>query len=87
MGLPRRLRVPALALVGAALVGCGTKENNVDTGGPGPGPGLPAEILDRLKALSPTDFAATPADPTNRFADNPMAAALGKKFFFEKRLS
>ena len=31
--------------------------------------------------------AAPPADVTNKFADNPDAAALGKKFFFDTRFS
>src|SRR5215475_1613930 len=31
--------------------------------------------------------AAPPADPSNRYADDARAAALGKKFFFETRFS
>ena len=32
-------------------------------------------------------LATPPANPSNRVADNPAAAALGKKFFFDKRFS
>jgi cytochrome c peroxidase len=36
----------------------------------------------RIQALDPT-----PTDPTNRFADDPAAAALGHRLFFDARLS
>jgi cytochrome c peroxidase len=49
--------------------------------------GVPSNLLTesdltRLRALSP--LPAPPADPTNAFADNPAAAALGQKFFFDR---
>jgi cytochrome c peroxidase len=38
--------------------------------------------LARLRTLSP--LPAPPSDPTNAYADNPAAAALGQKFFFDR---
>jgi cytochrome c peroxidase len=48
---------------------------------------LPAEVRERLAALSPLELPLPPADPTNAYADNAAAAALGHKFFFETRFS
>lgn len=48
---------------------------------------LEPEVRRRLAKLSPAELPPPPPDVTNRFADNPAAAALGKKFFFEKRFS
>jgi cytochrome c peroxidase len=73
-----------VALVGAIALGCGSEDK---TESPPPPGGLSAEVLARLKALTITDFAKTPPDSTNKWADDPAAAALGKKFFFEKRFS
>ena len=42
-------------------------------------------VDDRLKALSP--LPALPADPTNSYAENANAAALGQALFFDKRYS
>jgi len=39
----------------------------------------------QIKSLSP--LPAIPADSSNRYADNAAAAALGQRFFFEKRYS
>jgi cytochrome c peroxidase len=50
-------------------------------------PSLPAEVRRQLTAISPAKMPAAPADPTNRYADDPRAAALGKKLFFDKRFS
>ena len=51
------------------------------------GPQLSEDVRERLEALSPAELPPPPADPTNAYLDNPKAAALGKKFFFEKRFS
>jgi len=50
-------------------------------------PALPAETLNRLLALSPEELPAPPSDTTNSYADDPRAAALGQKFFFDTRFS
>jgi cytochrome c peroxidase len=51
-------------------------------GAPSPDP-LTAGELDLARGLSP--LPAVPADPTNRFADDPGAARLGQMLFFDPR--
>ncbi|HEX2140185.1 MAG TPA: cytochrome c peroxidase [Woeseiaceae bacterium] len=46
-----------------------------------------AEEVALLSDLSLAELEAAPADPTNRFADDPRAAALGERLFFDMRLS
>jgi cytochrome c peroxidase len=48
---------------------------------------LPSEIRRLLTDLSPAELPPPPADPTNRYVEDPAAAELGKKFFFESRFS
>lgn len=43
--------------------------------------------IDRLAGLSLATLETLPADPTNRVADDPRAAALGERLFFDTRLS
>ncbi len=57
-----------------------------DDGIRGP-PSLSAEVRRQLSSLSPAQLPPPPADPTNRYADDPRAAALGKKLFFDTRFS
>lgn len=45
---------------------------------------LPLDAWEMVQAMAP---ARPPADPTNAFADNPRAAALGRALFFDPRLS
>jgi cytochrome c peroxidase len=40
-----------------------------------------------LRSLSLSSLGPLPADPSNRVADNPLAAALGEKLFFDETLS
>jgi len=47
--------------------------------------GFSASEVQQLKSLSP--LPAAPSSPTNQYADNPAAAALGQRFFFEKAYS
>jgi len=44
--------------------------------------GFTAAQVQQLKALSP--LPPVPADTTNRYADNPAAASLGQRFFFDR---
>ena len=54
----------------------------------GSGPdGWSAAMLDELRSLSLTALEPVPADPTNRVADDPRAAQLGERLFFDTRLS
>lgn len=46
-----------------------------------------SEELELLKSLSLASLEPLPADPSNRVADDPRAAALGEKLFFDARLS
>jgi cytochrome c peroxidase len=46
-----------------------------------------AEEIETVSELSLSQLEPLPADPTNRFADDPRAAAFGKTLFFETRLS
>lgn len=46
-----------------------------------------AEELATLRALSPSAMPRAPADPSNRVADEPAARDLGRKLFFDARLS
>jgi cytochrome c peroxidase len=50
--------------------------------GSDPFSGFTAPQVQQLKSMSP--LAAIPADTTNRYADNPAAAVLGQRFFFDR---
>lgn len=45
------------------------------------------EERDMLRSLSLSSLEALPRDPSNRYADDPRAAALGARLFFDTRLS
>ena len=45
------------------------------------------EQIEQLRSLSLAELEPLPADPSNRFADDPRAAALGQRLFFDARLS
>lgn len=46
---------------------------------------LPLDAWEMVQAMAPRD--RPPADPTNAYADDPRAAALGRALFFDARLS
>lgn len=46
-----------------------------------------AAELAQLRSLSLAELGPLPDDPTNRVADDPRAAALGRRLFFDERLS
>ena len=46
-----------------------------------------AEEIAELESMSLASLEPAPADPTNRFADDPRAAAFGRTLFFDTRLS
>jgi cytochrome c peroxidase len=46
-----------------------------------------AEERTKMASLSLASLGSLPKDPSNRFADDPAAQALGKKLFFDARLS
>jgi cytochrome c peroxidase len=72
----------AVALVAVLAVACGGAE---PTDAP---PALVSpEARAALEKLSPEALPVVPADVSNAFADDPAAAALGQKLFFETRFS
>ncbi len=66
----------ALLLLGAT-VGAATSGSN----------GWSAAQLDELRSLSLSELEPPPPDATNRVADDPRAARLGERLFFDTRLS
>jgi cytochrome c peroxidase len=46
-----------------------------------------ADERDTIRSMSLQSLAVLPNDPSNRVANDPRAAALGRKLFFDKRLS
>lgn len=50
-------------------------------------PAWSADELATLRSLSLASLPPLPADPSNRVADDPRAALLGQRLFFDKRLS
>jgi cytochrome c peroxidase len=72
-----RTGVVGVAIIGL-VVGCSSSSEDDPTK-------LTAE--EQASAAKLTPLPDVPADPTNKYADNAMAAALGQKLFFEKRFS
>src|SRR5262245_42087798 len=72
-------------LLALATSACGSSATGSDAGAPAPdlsaGFAFPADELAKLKTLSP--FPVLPPDTTNAHADDPAAATLGQKFFFD----
>jgi len=67
-----------VAFVGALAAACGSNAS------PGTGVGsLSTSERAALAKLSPSSLPAPPTDISNRFADDPQAATLGQKLFFE----
>jgi cytochrome c peroxidase len=46
-----------------------------------------ADEVEQLRSLSLAELEPLPSDPSNRVADDPRAVALGKRLFFDARLS
>lgn len=81
------VRPPLLAALGllAACHGGSPQTTPPDAGDPGPA--FTVAERAQLDALSPQTLPAPPADSSNRFADNPRAALLGQRLFFEPLFS
>ena len=78
--------VLALALTSAAALFALTVAGVTVAGAAGGGRWSAAE-RETLRSLSLAALGAPPADPSNRYADDPAAAALGHRLFFDPRLS
>ena len=83
---------PALtaAVVGSMVATSGCERPNpgdAEVGGEGEvvAVGLDPDV--RRRALASSPLPQPPPDPTNRWADEPAAAALGRRMFFDTRLS
>lgn len=72
----RGLVVAATVLVPAAVYGVGSA-----------GSRWSAEERELLRSLSIASLGPLPADPSNRWADDTLAARLGQRFFFDTRFS
>src|SRR5687767_5276570 len=73
------LRTTCAALLALGTLSAGCQQSNVTPPATDPKERLALLVLPAERKL--------PKDITNRFADDPRAAALGKKFFFETRFS
>jgi cytochrome c peroxidase len=76
MSANRLLMVTALLVSGAVVCAASS----------GSGPWTAAQ-LDELRSLSIAGLEPVPPDPTNRVADDPRAARLGERLFFDETLS
>ena len=87
------MRVPdrrlAAITAGLAMAACGAGKGNgsVGVGGSGSVPVLTQSTQRALQNLSPVALPAPPPDSSNRYADDPAAATLGKQFFFDPGFS
>jgi cytochrome c peroxidase len=77
-----RKAIAAVALAAAALVVALSRGDQ-----PRPLERWTAAELMTLRSLSLASLGAPPPDPSNAFADDPRAAALGRRLFFDQRLS
>ena len=71
--------IATLVVVAAALAAVGLAASR-DTE-------FTVEEIEQIRSLSLAELEPLPADPTNRVADDPRAVALGKRLFFDERLS
>jgi cytochrome c peroxidase len=76
MSATRPLTLAALVLAGATMAAAGPGRH-----------AWSAADLDGLRSLSLSELEPPPPDPTNRVADDPRAARLGERLFFDTRLS
>jgi cytochrome c peroxidase len=79
----------ASAAPGDAGPGIAPEDGGAEAGddAEGPPPVLTAAEQAALQVLSPAQMPAPPSDPTNRFADNAAAGALGQRLFFDPSFS
>jgi len=75
------IRQSAITLAGAILVSAAAHA------GPAGEPGSEHHMFHEALSLSIDGLEAMPRDPSNRWADDPAAADLGHKLFFDTRLS
>src|SRR5262245_23353950 len=74
------------ALTSAAGAACGPA-GDADVTNPDPAPMVTADERAVLAVLAPASLPPPPRDVTNRVADDPAAAALGQRFFFDPGFS
>lgn len=85
------LSLVALALAGGAVVACGgggvAPSGTPADAAPEALPRPTAELLARLRGLSPAEPPGAPPDVSNALADDPRAAAFGQRLFFDASFS
>lgn len=79
MANPRARLLAVLSLTIAACAAVGSRENLRD--------GWTSTELSQIRALSIYNLGPMPADPSNRFADDPDAVRLGRELFHDEGLS
>jgi cytochrome c peroxidase len=79
-----RVRIPSLLPLAALAAACGS--NAAPAGSPEPAADADAQVA-LLQTLSPAKLPPPPRDVSNRFADDPRAAALGQALFFDTSFS
>jgi len=78
----------SLGLVLLVVAGCSSDSGGDGAGGP-PGDGAPTFTAEEREALAALHYDAgpPPEDPSNRVADEPLAARFGQRLFFDKSFS
>jgi cytochrome c peroxidase len=71
----------------AGQVNSGPDSSDAGVGSQDPDPVFTPQQRAALQALSPAVLPSPPADPTNRYADDPTAAKLGQRLFFDPSFS
>lgn len=80
-------RALALLLLAVAVAGCRAAVAAPGSDPTGAAPSLSDADRASLAALAPATLPAPASDPTNRYSDDPAAAALGQRFFMDPGFS
>jgi cytochrome c peroxidase len=82
---------PTLLVLLPTVLACSAEPETAPAPAPAPvkpaGPAAPARISPMIAALSAPNWWLPPPDPSNRYADDAKAAALGQRLFFDTSFS
>ena len=84
---PTRPDPPPAARDSGAAVSSDAADDVPESGAGDPDPVITPTELQALQALSPASLPSPPRDATNRLADDPAAALLGQKLFYDMSFS